>query len=203
MIIFGASGHAKVIIDIIDSIEGSFDFIVDDDKSKKQLLNHPIQHSLTSAMDNHELIIAVGDNSIRRKLAGQIKNKFCNALIHSSAIVSKNVQIGEGSTVMANSVINSSAKIGKHSIINTSAVVEHDSGIGDFVHISPGAVITGNVQIGEGTQVGAGATVIPGIKIGKWVTIGAGAVIIKDVPDHAVVVGNPGKIVKFNNENNE
>jgi acetyltransferase EpsM len=54
------------------------------------------------------------------------------------------------------------------------------------------------VFVGEGTQVGIGACVIQGVKIGKWATIGAGAVIINDVPDYAVVVGNPGKVIKFN-----
>ena len=81
--------------------------------------------------------------------------------------------------------------------------MEHDVQIEDFVHISPGSVITGGIKIGEGTQVGAGATVIPGITIGKWVTIGAGAVVINDIPDFAVVVGNPAKIIKFNKTNNE
>jgi acetyltransferase EpsM len=61
--------------------------------------------------------------------------------------------------------------------------------------------LAGNVTIGEGSHVGIGATVIQGITIGKWVTIGAGTVIIKDIPDYAVVVGNPGKIIKYNNEN--
>jgi len=52
----------------------------------------------------------------------------------------------------------------------------------------------------EGPHVGAGAVVIPNIIIGKWVTIGAGAVIIKDIPDFAVVVGNPGRVIKINSE---
>ena len=85
-------------------------------------------------------------------------------------------------------------------IINSGAVVEHDVRLGDFVHIAPNAVLTGNVTIDEGTQVGTGASVIPGIKIGKWASIGAGAVIIEDVPDFAVLVGNPGKIIKYLDE---
>ena len=57
------------------------------------------------------------------------------------------------------------------------------------------------VFVGEGTHIGINATVIQGIKIGKWATIGAGSVVIKDIPDYAVVVGNPGKIIKYNIEN--
>ena len=99
---------------------------------------------------------------------------------------------------MANAVINSSVKIGRHCIVNSGAVVEHDSIIKDFVHISLSATITGNVHIGEGTHIGAGAIVIPGVSIGKWVTVGAGAVILNDLPDFSVVVGNPGKVIKYN-----
>jgi acetyltransferase EpsM len=73
-----------------------------------------------------------------------------------------------------------------------------DCKIGHFAHLSPGVALAGNVTVGEGTHVGIGSCVIQGITIGKWVTIGAGAVIIKDVPDYAVVVGNPGIIIKFN-----
>lgn len=98
---------------------------------------------------------------------------------------------------MANVSINPSASIGNHCIINTGSIVEHDCVLSDFVHISPKAALAGNVFVGEGTQIGIGAAVIQGIKIGKWVTVGAGAVIIKDIPDYAVVVGNPGKIIKI------
>ena len=75
--------------------------------------------------------------------------------------------------------------------------MEHDCIVSDFVHIAPKATLCGNVRIGEGTHVGAGSTIIQGIKVGKWATIGAGAVVINDVPDYAIVVGVPGKIVKF------
>ena len=77
--------------------------------------------------------------------------------------------------------------------------MEHDCKISDFAHISPNAALAGNVEVGEGTHVGIGASVIQGIKIGKWATIGAGAVVIKDVPDFAVVVGSPARIIKYNN----
>jgi acetyltransferase EpsM len=68
----------------------------------------------------------------------------------------------------------------------------------DFVHISPNAALAGNVKVGEGTQIGIGACVMQNIRIGKWAIIGAGAVIIRDVPDYAVVVGNPGRVIKRN-----
>ncbi|MCH4823818.1 acetyltransferase [Gramella lutea] len=203
MIIFGASGHGKVIIDVIESTGNSVDFVIDDDVSVKELLEYKVDHSFNASMKNQPVIIAVGKNQTRKRIAERLENSISEALVHRSAMVSNSSFIDFGSVVMANASINSSATIGKHCIINTNSVVEHDSILSDFVHISPGAVITGNVKIGEGSHVGAGAIVIPGITIGKWVTIGAGAVIIEDIPDNAVVVGNPGRIIKFNTVENE
>ena len=100
---------------------------------------------------------------------------------------------------MIYAIVNADATIGNHVIINTAALIEHDCTIDDFAHISPKVTLSGNVKIGTGTHVGSGAIVIPGIKIGKWCTIGAGAVFINDIPDGATVIGNPGKIIKYNN----
>jgi sugar O-acyltransferase (sialic acid O-acetyltransferase NeuD family) len=199
MIIYGASGHAKVIIDIIQTLkEESIDFILDDDKSIQRILGFDVHSVITVEMTGLKSVIAVGNNITRKRIAERLSFDLCNPLIHKSAILSKNLKIGNGTVVMANTTINSSTVIGSNCIINTGAIVEHDILLGDFVHISPGAVITGNVQIGEGTHVGAGATVIPGVNIGKWATIGAGAVVINDIPDFAVVVGTPGKVIKYN-----
>ena len=204
MIIYGASGHGKVIIDIVNSMNGqAIDFIIDDDPSIINIKGLNVLHSLTDEMTGKELIVAVGNNRIRKKIVEKVSNPFIKAIIHPSAIISEDIKVGKGTVVMPNATINSSSIIGDHCIINTAATIEHDANFSDFVHISPGATITGNVNIGEGTQIGAGATVIPGVSIGKWVTVGAGAVIINDIPDYAVVVGSPGRIIKYNNVENE
>ena len=198
MVIYGASGHAKVIIDIINSKDGeSVDFIVDDDIAIEKLLEFKVDHSFLKQMDDQQVVLAIGNNDIRKKLTSNIR-QFCEPLIHKNAEVSEFAILGRGTVVMAKAIVNASALIGKHCIVNSGAIVEHDVHLNDFVHISPGAIVTGNVEIGEGTHVGAGAVIIPGIKIGRWVTIGAGAVIINDIPDFSVVVGNPGKIIKVN-----
>ncbi len=76
--------------------------------------------------------------------------------------------------------------------------MEYDCELEDYVHVSPKAVLAGNVKVGEGTHIGVAAVVIPGVKIVKWCTIGAGSVIIRDVPDFAVVLGNPGRVIGSN-----
>ena len=83
-------------------------------------------------------------------------------------------------------------------IINTGAQVDHDCAIANFVHIAPGATLCGNVAVGEGALIGAGAVILPGKRIGDWAIVGAGAVVTRDVPNFAVVAGNPAKVIKQN-----
>lgn len=201
--LFGASGHGKVIKEVFESQGLKVNAFIDDFPKEKSTANIPV--ILSSEIKNtseNSVLISIGDNKIRKKISKKIKAKFITG-IHKKATVSKSVKIDEGTVVMAGAVINADTTIGKHCIINSNAVVEHDCKIDNFVHISPNATVTGGTEIGEGTHIGTGATVIPNIKIGKWATIGAGAVIIKDIPDYAVVVGNPGKIIKYKKEDEQ
>lgn len=199
--LYGASGHGKVIIDILQACNIIIKTVIDDNPNADNILGLPV--TKTSDFDQASFgktIISIGNNSVRKKLSKSITAEFSIG-IHPSAVISKHTHIGEGTVVMAGVAINPDSTIGKHCIINTNATVEHDANIADFVHICPGASLAGNVTVGEGTQVGIGATVIQGVSIGKWVTIGAGSVIITNIPDYAVVVGNPGKIIKYNTIN--
>ncbi|PTX60423.1 sugar O-acyltransferase (sialic acid O-acetyltransferase NeuD family) [Kordia periserrulae] len=198
--LFGASGHGKVVKDVATSTNTVVEAFIDDNPKSEFLHEVPIVTSEKMAnYPEHKFVISIGNNRVRKVISKKIKNEF-TTLIHQAAIISPTATIGKGTVVMNGVNINADTTIGKHAIINTAAVIEHDCVIGDYVHISPNATITGNVHIEEGAHIGAGAIVIPNINIGKWATIGAGAVIIKDVPDFAVVVGNPGKIKKYNNE---
>ena len=196
MNLYGASGHAKVIIDIIRSLSLEVDHILDDNPEVKFLNGQKVSHTLTEDIGKGETIISIGNNAIRKKIAEKFSGKIHPAVAHSAAVISSSAKLGKGSVVMANASVNSATSIGEHCIINTGATVEHDCQLNDFVHISPNAALAGDVKVGEGTHIGIGAVVIPGIKIGKWVTVGAGAVVINDIPDGVVVVGNPARIIK-------
>lgn len=198
MLLFGAGGHCKVILDILFSEGRDVDYVVDDHPASDRILGVPVQKNNLDESCSKTAIISIGNNEIRRKITRRYPLLDYRNATHPTAIVSRFAQIGIGTVVMAGAIVNPHAEIGEHCIINTSAVVEHDCSLGDFVHISPNAALAGNVQIGPGTHVGVGAVIIPGIKVGQWCVIGAGAVLIKDVPDFSVVVGNPGKIIKIN-----
>lgn len=197
MYLFGASGHAKVIIDILKAQNVEVKGLYDEDEAKKELWNIPvIGKTIEHVEENSPCIVSIGNNEIRKKVVAQITGAFGKA-VHPSLLKGSNVEIGKGSVIMAGTVINADTEIGNHCIVNTSASIDHDCFIDDYAHIAPNTTVCGGVTIGEGTLLGAGSTVIPLIKIGKWCTIGAGAVIKEDVPDYAVVVGNPGRVIKY------
>jgi sugar O-acyltransferase (sialic acid O-acetyltransferase NeuD family) len=197
MIVYGASGHGKVIIEILESTNTP-GIEVWDDAEKPQVWEYPVRKPFAEGTDVAKtFVISIGVNATRKRVAERLQEKvtFGNA-IHADACISPRAEIGVGTVVMAGVTINADARIGVHCIINTSASVDHDCVIADYAHISPNATLCGDVHVGEGTHFGAGATAIQGIRIGKWCTIGAGAVVIRDIPDFATAVGNPARVIK-------
>ncbi|MCD1116488.1 acetyltransferase [Chryseobacterium turcicum] len=194
MYLYGASGHGKVIAEIAEENNLIIEAFIDQDKSKKQLLDYHIIHEVPNS--NIDVVVSIGNNLIRKSVVDLYQQLNYIKLFHPKSIISKRVRIEEGTVVMAGATINSEVAIGKHCIINTNASIDHDCIFDNFVHISPNVSIAGNVEIGEGTHIGIGSSIIQGIKIGRWCTIGAGAVIIRDIPDGATVVGNPGKVIR-------
>lgn len=198
MIVYGASGHGKVVIEILESI-GESNIAVWDDADKASVWDYDVQRPVPTGVPvKDKLVISMGNNETRRKVAERLDGvvSFGKA-IHATACISKRGAIGAGTVVMAGVIVNADTKIGKHCIINTSASIDHDCIVGDYAHISPNATLSGDVHVGEGTHVGTGASVIQGMKIGKWCIIGAGAVVINDLPDYATAVGNPARIIKI------
>lgn len=198
MILYGARGQAKVIYDLILSNNRLLEYLVDDNPPPDFPHHLNIYLPTEELLLNKEVIIAIGDNKIRERIYKQIKD-WCRfeTMEHYSAYISRFTQVGEGTVIMPKVCINAEVKIGNHCIINTASIIEHECIIEDFVHISPKASLGGNIVVKKGAHIGLGANVIPGINIGENAIIGAGSVILKDVPDHAVVVGNPGRVIKF------
>ncbi|MFN3020921.1 acetyltransferase [Chryseobacterium sp. TY3] len=192
--LYGASGHGKVVLEIAEALKIPVEAFIDGDQTKLNLLSYPIVHHVP---ENVEITLSLGNNVTRKNIANQLSDYVFKTLIHPNAQISKRAELGAGSVVMAGVSINSCSKIGEHCIINTNAAVDHDCILEDFVHISPNASLAGNVKIGELTQIGIGSCVIQGVKIGKNCMIGAGSVVIRDIPDNAIVVGNPARIIKY------
>lgn len=191
MYIYGASGHGRVIIDLIESFE-KIHGIFDDNPEKQEILGYPV----LGAIPNHfifksSLFIAIGDNATRRRIALDLEARvrFAN-IIHDSAIFSKRAYLGSGCVVMEGAIVKVNSTLGDQVIVNTGASIDHDCMIGDYVHIAPQATLCGGINVGEGSLIGANAIILPGVQIGKWCTVGAGSIVHQDIPDGHKWIGN-------------
>ena len=193
MYLYGASGHGKVIKDILEAQGIKVEAFVDDNTSVQQLSGKTVLHQ---SKDLSPIIVSVGNNKTRKALVERLSCEF-GVAIHPSAIVSPLARVGEGTVIMPGAIINADAVIGKHCIINTGASIDHECIVGDYCHIAPHATLCGQVHVGEGTLIGVGASVIPCINIGKWCTIGAGAAVVDNVPNYSTIVGVPAKMLKM------
>lgn len=192
--LYGASGHGKVIKEMLEAQGDSVEGFVDDNLNLSNYCGKKVYHQADGLSP---MIVSIGINKTRKKIVEKLNCKFATA-IHSTAIVSTSARIGEGTVIMPGAIINADAVIGKHCIINTGASVDHECVVDDYCHIAPHASLCGQVHVGEGTLIGVGASVIPCVEIGKWCTVGAGAAVVENVPDDQTVVGVPAKELKKN-----
>ena len=199
LLVIGAGGHAKVVIEAIqENSQARCIILADQDKTKvgqKVLGKLAIQNLNSWAKLPMQCHVAIGDNRIRQQLniEAMEQGKQPLTVMHTNASVSPSACLGSGSFVAAKVVISAEAKIEEGCIINHGSIVDHDCRIGAYSHIAPNATLGGGVDVGRRCLIGAGAVLLPGIKLGDDVTVGAGSVVVKDISSGEVVYGVPAK----------
>jgi sugar O-acyltransferase (sialic acid O-acetyltransferase NeuD family) len=173
VIVLGSGGHAKVLIDILRT--QSYE-IIGITVPKESLAEETFQGIKIIGSDEEILKYATNDIRLvnglgsiektdkRRKLFEYFKRKgfsFAN-VIHSTAIIANEVELGEGTQVMAGAIIQTGSQISSNCIVNTKASIDHDCHVGAHVHLAPGVTLSGDVKVDEGVHIGTGATVIQG-----------------------------------------
>lgn len=200
VVVLGAGGHAKVLIDALLSAGRQVIGCTDPKGTAEAVLGIPVIGD-DSALDGYGprsvcLVNGMGsvERPIRRKeLFERFQSagySFCR-VVHPSAVVGREVVLGEGVQIMAGAVVQAGACLGQNVIVNTNASVDHDCIIGAHAHVAPGATLSGQVEVGECTHIGTGASVVQGIRIGKGVFVRAGALVIRDVEEGRDVAGVP------------
>jgi len=203
LIVYGAGGHAAVVIDLARSLCPDRKISVfDAGSSCAPVLGLDVQPGLPSPdlypPDHYEAVVAIGNCDARKTAA----NRLCElgyglaTLIHPSACVSISAHIGAGTVVCANAVVNPRARIATGCIVNTNATIEHDCNVAEFCHVSPGAVLAGGVCLGPQSWIGANATVRETCEIGGQVIVGAGSYVNTDLASGATYFGSPARRAK-------
>ena len=213
IVIFGSSGHCKVLIDIIEkSNRYNLVGIIDKYQEKgKIFFDYEIigwDEEIEVLIKNYNIecgVIGIGDNSTRKKVVEYVYQICSNfkfeTLIHPKSNIGKNVIIGDGTVVMSGVSVNSNTKIGSHCIVNTNSSVDHDCNLGDYVSVSPNSGIGGNVNIGDQSFIGIGSNIIHNINIGNNNVIGSSSLVIRDIDSFILGYGIPFREIKKIKEN--
>jgi len=205
--IWGTSGHARVVADIVRcgelfEIVGFLDDLNPDRHGQEfcyaRVLGGRSELPRLLAAGVRHLILAFGDNAARYRLGAEMKKAgfSLGTAIHPRSIVAADARIGQGTVIAAGAVVNPHVTIGENVIVNTGATVDHDGVLGDAVHISPGAHLAGGVRVGCETWIGMGSLILEGRDVGARTIIGAGSVVTRAIGDDVVAFGVPARVVR-------
>lgn len=202
LIVIGAGGHSKSVVDSIDPKKMKLCGFVDENKTGSHLGKPIYSADITRIPDyqSYKYFIAIGDVQARtlwytrlQALSLELVN-----IIDATAVVSSTATMGVGNFVGKMAVINADAHIGNNNVINTKALVEHECKVGNHTHLSTNSVINGNVVVEDGVFLGSSSVCIGQLTVGGYAVVGAGSVVIRDVPANATVVGVPARVIKRN-----
>ena len=198
LIIFGAGGHAAIVIDIARSINPAWDIRLFDGADKcLPVLGHEVESGLpdpkTLHPDHCRVVVAIGEAAARSAVTLQLRELGYSfiTLVHPRAYIGTLVTLGHGTVVCANATVNTRAALSDGCIVNTGAIIEHDCRLESFCHVSPGAVLAGGVKLGTQTWIGANAIIKETCTIGANVVVGAGSFVSSDLNNNGTYVGSP------------
>lgn len=208
MLILGAKGFAKEVLEILHQLNQLENVVfyddVNDDVPEKLFGQFPVLRTTQEVINffkntDNRFTIGIGNPILRKKMHDKLiglGGDFKATISPLASIGSYDVHLGFGSNILSGAVISNGTKLGLGCLVYYNSIITHDCEIGDFVEISPGATLLGRCKVGSFSQIGSNATILPDIKIGTNVIVGAGAVVTKDLPDNCVALGVPAKIIK-------
>jgi sugar O-acyltransferase (sialic acid O-acetyltransferase NeuD family) len=206
IVLWGASGHARVLAEFLGALDFAVVALVDNDPTLTSFLpGVPLlrgEAALREWRSTHpgetHALVAVGGSRGAERLA--LQRALADAgyvipsAVHPRAFVAADATIGPGSQVLALAAVAAAARIGAGCIVNTSASVDHECRLDDGVHVGPGATLAGNVTVGRNAFIGTGCAIIPNVTIGAGAIVGAGSVVVRDVPANTIAYGNPARV---------
>lgn len=208
MLVIGAKGFAKQLLEVLEQLNKTENLSFYDDLStdgaallfnKFKIIKNIDEAKKYFNTVSPDYALGTGNPELRKSLSEKFNaiGGKVRTIISPRALISKhNCYIADGVSILSNCVIESDVTIGYGSLINLNSTITHDTTIGKFCEVSPGAILSGGCSVGDMTFIGAGAVLLPKVKVGKNVTIGAGSVVTKDIEDNQTVAGAPAKPVQ-------
>lgn len=208
IVIWGIGGHAREVAQLITDLEtrqpGQWalqGFVVDPQASTRH--PKPLPAPVLGGLDWWQAhpdtwgVVAVGQPALRGQIAVRVQQALPQVrwatLVHPSAWLAGDAELGEGSVVFAQACLSSQVRVGRHASINLACTLSHDCVLGDGVSLGPGVHLSGGVQVGEGSELGTGVCAIPNVVVGARAIVGAGAVLTRNVPDGVTAIGVPAR----------
>jgi UDP-perosamine 4-acetyltransferase len=199
IILLGSGGHAKILHAILVSLEATIQGVVDPDPSKAgtSFCGSPVlgNDDQVFSLDPGKALLVNGvgstGNTDQRKL---VFEKFTKkgfrffSVIHSSAVVFPDVEIGEGVQILPGAIVQPGSTLGANVLVNTGSIVGHDCKIGDHTHLAPGSILSGGVTIEQECHIGTGASILQQKKVGQGSIVGANSLVVRDVPPRSKVI---------------
>ena len=188
VVIVGAAGHGREVLDVVDACGLDFAGFVDDGQPDLGLLERRGVDLLggLDRLKGHDgsVLLGLGDSSTRRRVGWSLDDAvaWAEALVHPLGSTGSLVRLGAGTVVAAGARLTTGIAVGRHGYVGPNATIGHDCVLEDYVTVLPGATVSGNVHLGAGVSVGTGANIRQGVSVGEGATVGAGAVVLDDVP---------------------
>jgi sugar O-acyltransferase (sialic acid O-acetyltransferase NeuD family) len=198
VLIVGASGHGREVLDVVVACGHDVAGFADDgrpDPEPLRRLGVPLLGG-TEALGAHAgtVVLGIGDSAARRRAADALgAQRWVVALVHPAATFGRDVELGEGTVVTAGARLTTHIAVGPHGYVGPNATIGHDATLGTAVTVLPGATVSGSVTLDDGVLIGTGANLRQGVRVGEGAVVGAGAVVLGDVAPGTTVVGVPAR----------